>query len=403
MADVLLSVNAGSSSLKFALAEVHPGHEPKRIAHGLIEGIGTTPHMIVRDTSGQTLSEQHWDKAHGNSHGAFLTVLFDWVDAHIRPDHLIGVGHRVVHGGRHFTGPVLVDALTLDLLEALNPLAPLHQPHNLASIRAIGQSRPDLPQVACFDTAFHAHQPAVATRFAIPRALENEGVRRYGFHGLSYEYGARLLARIDPDMARSRLVVAHLGNGASLCAIQDGQSIDTTMGFTALDGLMMGTRCGTLDPGVLLYLLQAKGMTPADIQHLLYEQSGLLGVSGLSGDMRDLEARPDLQSAQEAIELFIYRIVRETGALTSVMGGLDGIVFTGGIGENSAAVRAAVCHGLSWLGIVLDPEANARGDAVISTSASTIKVRIIATDEEHMIATHSAALIATHRMESLTP
>jgi len=403
MADVLLSLNAGSSSLKFALAHVRPGHVPVRIAHGIVEGIGTAPHMIVRDTSGRTLSERHWDKAQGHSHEAFLTAVLDWVDAHIRPDHLMGVGHRVVHGGRDFTEPVLVDAATLSLLEALNPLAPLHQPHNLAAIRGIGQSRPDLPQVACFDTAFHAHQPPVATRFAIPRALEKEGVRRYGFHGLSYEYGARLLARIDPDMARGRLVVAHLGNGASLCAIRDGQSIDTTMGFTALDGLMMGTRCGTLDPGVLLYLQQTKGMTPTDIQHLLYEQSGLLGVSGLSGDMRDLEARSDLQSAREAIELFVYRIVRETGALTSVIGGLDGIVFTGGIGENSAAVRAAVCYGLSWLGVVMDPDANARGDDVISLAGSAIKVRIIATDEEHMIATHSAALIAKTRTESLTP
>lgn len=397
---MVLSINAGSSSLKFALAKALPGREPVRTAHGVIEGIGTAPHLVVHDIKGHILNERHWDKTQHQDHDVFLTALFDWVDTQIGPDRLIGVGHRVVHGGLHFTRPVLVDAATLDLLEALVPLAPLHQPHNLAAIRTIGAARPELPQVACFDTAFHAGQLAVATRFAIPRALEAEGVRRYGFHGLSYEYGARLLAQIDPDMARGSLVVAHLGNGASLCAIRNGQSIDTTMGFTALDGLMMGTRCGALDPGVILYLQQTKGLSAAQVQHLLYEQSGLLGVSELSSDMRDLEARPDLPAACEAIALFVYRVVREAGALASVMGGLDGLVFTGGIGEHSAAVRADVCRGLSWLGVALDPQANVRGDAVISTPQSAIKVRVIATDEEHMIATHSCALIAQARAGS---
>lgn len=397
---MVLSINAGSSSLKFALAKVLPGREPVRTAHGVIEGIGTAPHMVVHDIKGHILNERHWDKVPQQDHDVFLAALFDWVDTQIGPDRLIGVGHRVVHGGQHSTRPVLVNAAILDRLDALIPLAPLHQPHNLAAIRTIWGVRPELPQVACFDTAFHAGQAPVATRFAIPRALEAEGVRRYGFHGLSYEYGARLLAQIDPDMASGRLIVAHLGNGASLCAIRNGQSIDTTMGFTALDGLMMGTRCGALDPGVILYLQQTKGLNAAQVQHLLYEQSGLLGVSGLSSDMRDLEARPDLPAAREAIALFVYRIVRETGALASVMGGLDGFVFTGGIGEHSAAVRADVCQGLSWLGIALDPEANARGAAVISTLQSAIKVRLIATDEEHMIAMHSYALIEQARAGS---
>lgn len=400
MADVIMSINAGSSSLRFALARVNPTGEPVRIAKGMIEGIATSPHLVVRDAAGTILGERRWDTAETHDHGFFLDALFSWVDDNLGSDRLIGIGHRIVHGGQQFTQPVLVDETNLAALERLGALAPLHQPHNLAAVHAIQRARPGLPQVACFDTAFHAQQPVVATRFALPRALEHEGIRRYGFHGLSYEYCAHLLGQIDPDMARGRIIAAHLGNGASMCAMRNGQSIDTTMGFTALDGLMMGTRCGALDPGVILYLMQTKGLGAQAIQHMLYEQSGLLGVSGLSSDMRDLEARPDLLPAREAINLFVYRIVREAGALASVLGGIDGLVFTGGIGEHSVATRQAVCEGLAWIGITLDRDANARGADVISAPQSKVKVRVIATDEEHIIAMHSNALITGARTRS---
>jgi acetate kinase len=390
----ILSLNAGSSSLKFALTGVRAGDVLATIATGKIEGIGASPHLIVRDAKGVVLTEQRWPADTGMAHEAFLGALFDWIEVHLDGKRLIGVGHRVVHGGVAFTAPVLVTKAILQQLEALSPLAPLHQPHNIAAIRAAQAVRPGIPQVACFDTAFHQSLPPVATRFAIPRALHDEGVRRYGFHGLSYEYIARRLEEIDPNMARGRIVAAHLGNGASLCAMQCGRSLDTTMGFTALDGLVMGTRCGTLDAGVVLYMLEHKQMSPVDVEHMLYDRSGLLGVSGISSDMRDLLDNSEI-TAREAIDLFVYRIARETAALAGALGGLDGFIFTAGIGENAAAVRATVCGRLTWLGIELDEDANEAGAPVISTPSSRVRVRVLPTDEERMIAIHTLALAAT--------
>jgi len=392
MTSTILSLNAGSSSLKFALHGVGAEGALDTIASGMIEGIGRAPHLVVHGPDGETICERRWEAGEKLSHEALLDSLLEWIEGHAGADTLIGIGHRVVHGGTEFAAPVLITDAVLGQLDRLCPLAPLHQPHNLAAIRAAIGMRPRLPHIACFDTAFHSTLPAVATRFALPRALEREGVRRYGFHGLSYDYVSRRLAQIDPELANGRVIAAHLGNGASLCALVKGRSVDTTMGFTALDGLMMGTRCGAIDPGVLLYLEQEKGLSPDEVQHLLYEESGLLGVSGSSGDMRDLLGREDV-GAGEAVELFVYRIGREAGALASVMGGLDGLVFTAGIGENAPEIRARVCRRLTWLGIALDERANEDGAAIISTADSRVRVRVIPTDEERMIALHARALI----------
>jgi len=393
MPDAILTLNAGSSSLKFALFAMGA---PKTLAlKGFIEGIGVDPHLVVRDAKGEVLVERRWFSGGAGSHEDFLDGLLSWIDDHLGGDRLIAVGHRVVHGGKDFAVPILIDPAILESLDRLSHLAPLHQPHNLAAIRAVGVVRPDLPQIACFDTAFHFGQDPVVTRFALPRALSDQGVRRYGFHGLSYEYVSRRLRVLDPDLGARKVIVAHLGNGASLCGMQAGRSIDSSMGFTALDGLMMGTRCGTLDPGVALHLLQQLGMTPEALEDLLYRKSGLLGVSGISSDMRALEASED-PGAHDAIALFVHRIVRESGAVASVMGGLDGFVFTAGIGENSPGIRQAVCQGLGWLGVSLDQQANrAEGSAPrrISASDSRISVWVIPTDEEAMIVEHAAALI----------
>jgi acetate kinase len=297
-----------------------------------------------------------------------------------------------VHGGTRFAAPCLIDADTLQALQDLCSLAPLHQPHNLAGIRAVAELAPDLPQVACFDTAFHHDRAAVSTRFAIPRALHDEGIRRYGFHGLSYEYIARRLAQLDPDLAKGRVIVAHLGNGASLCGMRDGRSVDTTMGFTALDGLMMGTRSGAIDPGVILHLETQLGMSAPQVEDLLYKRSGLLGVSGISSDMRTLGAS-DAPEAEEAIELFAWRAAREAGGMMASLEGLDGLVFTAGIGENDAGIRARMCQRLAWTGLVLDEAANTRGDAVISAAGSAVTARIIRTDEERMIALHTVEVL----------
>lgn len=387
MTQAILTLNAGSSSLKFAVFSCN-GDELDQALIGKIEGIGTAPHLIARDMTGKVITEHRWDNRSGLGHEDFLRQLLDWIDGHLGGAELIGAGHRVVHGGAHFYRPARVTPSLMGALKALIPLARLHQPHNLATIEAVATVRPHLPQVACFDTAFHHDQPAVARRLAIPRALSAEGVQRYGFHGISYEFIARRLKEIDPALAGGKFIVAHLGNGASLCALQDGRSIDTTMGFTALDGLVMGTRCGTIDPGVLLYLLQTKGMTPAELSHLLYDQSGLLGVSGISSDMRALLDSADPR-AREAVELFTYRIAREAGALVSSLGGLDGLVFTAGIGENAAEIRRQVGERLAWLGISLDDQANARHAAVINAPDSRIVVRVLPTDEERMIALHT--------------
>jgi acetate kinase len=361
------------------------------VAAGKIEGIGSAPHFIGRDDSHQVLVERRWDDP-SLSHARLLDHLLAWIDKLAGADRLIGIGHRVVHGGVDHAAPVLIDERAVAAMSALVPLAPLHQPHNLAAIEAATTIRPAVPQVACFDTAFHKTQPTVATQFAIPQALSQQGIRRYGFHGLSYEYVARALRQLGPAIARGRTIVAHLGNGASLCAMTGGRSIDTTMGFTALDGLMMGTRCGSIDPGVILYLQQQNGMSAGEVQHLLYEESGLLGVSGVSSDMRNLLASPQ-ESARQAVELFAYRVAREAGALASSLAGLDELVFTAGIGENSPAVRGLVCERLAWLGVELDCDANAAGAALISTTDSRVTVRIIPTDEERMIAMHTMDVV----------
>jgi acetate kinase len=390
MTDAVLTLNAGSSSLKFALFEV--GEVLQLVCQGQVEAIGSAPHLIAKDPSGGMLIEHRWPGGAGLTHETFLASLFSFVDDHLGADRLTAIGHRVVHGGATFSQPMLVDLDVLTALDKLCPLAPLHQPHNLAAIRAAQVVRPGLPQVACFDTAFHHGHADVVTRFALPRAWHDQGVRRYGFHGLSYEFVSDRLAELDPSLAAGKAVVAHLGNGASLCALDAGRSTDTTMGFTALDGLMMGTRCGAIDPGVILYLQQQAGLTASAVQTMLYEQSGLLGVSGLSSDMRALLASSET-AAREAVDLFTFRIAREAGALMATLGGLDGIVFTAGIGENAPQVRAAVAKRLAWTGLALDPQANATGAGLISAPASRLRAWVIPTNEEAMIARHTAAVV----------
>lgn len=388
MTPAILALNAGSSSLKFTLFEA--GARLRVTSTGEIEGIGAAPHFLARDPAGATLAERRWPE--GTDHQTLLREVLSWVGEHLDGGALVAVGHRVVHGGRDFTQPVRVTPAVLDALDGLTPLAPLHQPHSLEPIRALMALQPDLPQVACFDTAFHATMPDVATRFALPRALAAEGVRRYGFHGLSYEFIAGALRDEAPHLATGRVVVAHLGNGASLCAMQDGRSVDTTMGFTALDGLVMGTRCGSIDPGLVLYLIQQKGLSPQAVEDMLYRRSGLLGISGVSSDMRVLLASADPHAA-EAVESFVFHVSRHAAALAASLGGIDAVVFTAGIGEHAADVRALVCQRMAWLGIALDPAANATHTRRISTPDSRVEVLVIPTDE--------AAVIARHTRESL--
>jgi acetate kinase len=385
MTDAILTLNAGSSSLKFSLFEADDA-ALKRLADGEIEGIGEAPHFTAR-ADGRVAAERRWPEGQGLTHEAFLDELLGWVDGRLGGDRLAAIGHRVVHGGPDFSGPVRLDADVIARLEALTPLALLHQPHNLAAVRAAAKARPTVPQVACFDTAFHhGHAPEV-DRFGLPREWEAKGVRRYGFHGLSYEFIAGRMRELDPAMAAGRVVVAHLGAGASLCAMRDGRSVDTTMGFSTLDGLVMATRSGALDPGVILYLESVHGLAPAKVEDLLYRRSGLLGVSGISADMRELLASP-AAAAREAIDLFVFRVVREIGAMAASLGGLDGIVFTGGIGERSPVIRRQICERLGWLGVRLDEAANTRGEGCVSGSGSA-PVWVVPTDEELMIARHT--------------
>ncbi|WP_030541442.1 acetate/propionate family kinase [Sphingobium sp. DC-2] len=385
----VVSLNSGSSSIKFSLFAIGEDGGLQSSAGGKIEKIGIAPALRARSVDGETLLEREWPDGAALSHADLLGDLFAWASDHpLRNREIIAIGHRVVHGGPVFAAPRLVDAALIDELDALSPLAPLHQPHNLAAVRAISKLVPELPQVACFDTAFHHDKPALASRFALPRALHDQGIRRYGFHGLSYEYVARRLAELDPELASGKVIVAHLGNGASLCAMEGGHSVDTTMGFTALDGLMMGTRCGSLDPGVVLHLQTLMGMSASGIEDLLYRKSGLLGVSGISSDMRSL-AESQAPHAEEAMALFAWRIVREAGALTSSLGGLDGIVFTAGIGENDAGMRSRICRGLEWLGLEIDELANAGDGPLVSQPDSRVKAYVIPTDEERMIALHT--------------
>lgn len=384
--ELVLVINAGSSSLKFRLFEAAGAGEPTVLLSGRIEGIGVRPRFTAEDESGAALARITAEVGLGH-HGA-MRLLIDWLDERLGERGIAIVGHRVVHGGAQHAAPVLVDDRVMRELRTMVPLAPLHQPHNLDAIDAVAAAYPGVPQVACFDTAFHRGHPWVADTYALPRHFFDEGLRRYGFHGLSYEYIAKELARIAPAVAKGRVVAAHLGNGASCCAMLAGRSIDSTMGFTALDGLPMGTRSGQIDPGVLLHLIDARGLDSAAIATLLYHDSGLKGLSGISSDMRDLEAS-DRPEAAEAIAYFAYRARREIGALAAALEGLDGLVFTAGIGEHGHAVRARICRGLGWLGVELDEAANARNAPVVSTASSAVEVRVVPTDEERMIALHA--------------
>jgi acetate kinase len=394
MSDALLVLNAGSSSLKFSV--FLNDHPPRVLLHGQLEGLLTQPRFIARNDTA-VVGQKEWPSGTQLGHHGAIEFLLTWGREGAVGEHrIVAVGHRVVHGGVKFTAPVLVDASILAELEALVPLAPLHQPHNVAAIKAVAKMAPVLPQVACFDTAFHRTQSKVAEAFALPRRFIEEGVRRYGFHGLSYEYIASVLPALDRRAAEGRAVLAHLGNGASMCAMSNGRSIATTMSFTALDGLMMGTRCGAVDPGVLLYLIEHHGMTGDTLQRLLYEQSGLLGFSGISSDMRELLSSSDSRAA-EALDLFVYRINRELGSLAAALGGLDALLFTGGIGENAASIRARICRDASWLGLELDEGANASGGPCISRAGSRVSAWVIPTNEELMIALHTRRLLEAPR------
>ncbi len=389
MPECILVLNAGSSSIKFALYGTVPAES--LLFRGEIEDIGLVPDLAAHDAAGRSVARRSWPEGLDH-HGATREILGLATEL-LGARHLAAVGHRVVHGGMSYAAPVRIDEQVLAALAALEPLAPLHQLHNLAPIRALAAQAPDLPQVACFDTGFHHGQAAVAQAYALPRAFSAEGVRRYGFHGISYEYIVARLGEIAPDLAARRLVLAHLGNGASLCAVADGRSVASTMGFTAVEGLVMGTRCGSIDPGVLLYLMDRHGMDARAIEDLIYRKSGLLGVSGVSPDMRELRASRD-PAAAAAIALFVYRIVREIGSLAAALGGLDGLVFTAGIGEHDAATRAEVAAGCGWLGLALDAARNHAGEGRISTATSPIAAWVVPTDEERMIARHTAALLS---------
>ncbi|MBL8703346.1 MAG: acetate/propionate family kinase [Rhodospirillales bacterium] len=390
--EVLLVLNAGSSSLKFSVFDAAPGRNADLLAKGQVEGIGSRPRLLASRNGAGTAVDLPPAAAPEAGHESALNHAVDWLRAQFQGATLAAVGHRVVHGGAEYAQPVRVDDEVLRRLEAYCILAPLHQPNNLAAIKAVRQRLPALPQVACFDTAFHRRHPAVADRFALPEALYAEGVRRYGFHGLSYEYILHTLPGVAPALAKKRLVVAHLGSGASMCAVRDGQSVDSTMGFTALDGLPMGTRCGAIDPGVLLYLIKAKGMDADAVERLLYQDSGLRGLSGVSNDVRDLLAS-DAPGARLALDCFVYRASRELGGLAAVMGGIDALIFTAGIGEKSAEIRRRICQAAAWLGLELDDRANEAGAPCITRPGSRVSAWVIPTNEERMIALHTMALM----------
>jgi acetate kinase len=387
MRDPILVLNSGSSSLKFSVFE--PRSLTQRL-HGQVEGIGTHAQLQVIDADGHESRQS----VPGEGHEQAIVAIQEWFAAHGGAEGgFSAVGHRIVHGGQTYLEPVRIDDRVLAGLQELIPLAPLHQPSQIEAIRAMRRAAPGTPQVACFDTAFHCTQSPLAREFALPREFGARGIRRYGFHGLSYEYIVSSLPRVAPECAQARIVVAHLGNGASLCAIDKGRSIATTMGLTALDGVPMGTRCGNLDPGVVLYLLQHERMGAAEIEHLLYERSGLLGVSGVSSDMRTLlgSATP---SAKEAVDLFVYWVGRELGSLAATMGGLDALIFTGGIGEHAHQIRSMVCRGAKWLGVVLDEAANLRGGPRITSANSATSAWVIPTDENLVVARHTRRLLS---------
>ena len=392
MDDYTLILNAGSSSLKFCVYRRPATQKNWRLeSRGQIEGIGTSPRFSAKDSEGAILDDTALDGWVSDGRAA-LDSLASWLRSRYVSARLLGVGHRVVHGGARYDRPIVVNRQVLSELYELIPLAPLHQPHNLAAIDTIFERLPDVPQVACFDTSFHQGHCQVAKLVPLPKEIRKSGLQRYGFHGLSYEYIASVLPEVAPEIAKGRVIVAHLGSGASLCALRGGKSVDSTLSFTALDGLCMGTRPGTLDPGVVLYLFQTLGLSPKEVESILYKKSGLLGISGISNDMRDLLARGEPE-ARLAVDYFIYRAVKEIGALAAVLGGVDGLVFTAGIGENSPEIRRRICEASSWLGVQLDEEANSNHSARISTRQSKVSTWVIPTNEELMIARHTGSLL----------
>jgi acetate kinase len=386
----VVTLNAGSSSIKYALFELDHG-DPQALAMGLVDSVGDKRHIKVKDGAGKVIHDETWENPSAPFHKDALSRVLAWRQEAYPDAEVVAAGHRVVHGGIRYEAPTLVTEEVMEYLRSLTVLAPLHEPHNIAGIEAAMEAWPHVKQVACFDTAFHRAHPWVNDTFALPRNFYKDGVRRYGFHGLSYEYVTAKLAEIAPHHAAGRVIVAHLGNGASMCAIRDGLSVASSMGFTALDGLPMGTRCGQLDPGVVLYMLE-QGMSAAEITNILYKESGLKGLSGISADMRELEAA-DTAEAREAVEYFVFRIRREAGGLAAVLKGLDAFVFCGGIGENAWHVRERVLEGMEWIGVELDREANRKNAPIISSERSRVKVFIIPTNEEAMIARHTLDVI----------
>ena len=391
MNDYVLVLNAGSSSLKFSVYMRPEGGYWHPESRGQIEGIGTAPRFSAKDAAGAGIAKADLGDAVRDAQSA-LASLADWLRGRYGDGRILGVGHRVVHGGAQFAAPTIVTPEVMAALRELIPLAPLHQPYNLAAIDAVAARNPDVPQVACFDTSFHRGQPAVAELVPLPQEIRSKGVQRYGFHGLSYEYIASVMPEVAPDIATGRVVVAHLGSGASLCAMHGGKSIDSSFGFTALDGLCMGTRPGAVDPGVILYLFQSLGLSAQEVESMLYKKSGLLAISGISNDMRDLLDNSE-PNARLAVDFFVYRAAKEIGALAAALGGLDGLVFTAGIGENSAEVRRRICEASAWLGVELDAQANLRHAPRISGAGSRVSAWVIPTNEEMMIAQHTGRLL----------
>jgi acetate kinase len=392
MSDAILVLNAGSSILKFTIYEISDGDDLTLVARGQVDGLETRPHFRAKDRTGSVLSDEDLNiSAARDGYPDAFSFLVRWArDAFGGVLSPAAVGHRVVHGGLEFIEPTLLDDEVIEKLDRLVPLVPLHQPHNLAVVKAVRGLRPDLPQVACFDTAFHRGRAAVTERFGLPDELFQRGARRWGFHGLSYESIVKQFRVLAPDVAAARVIVAHLGSGASMCAIRNGRSVDTTMGFSVLDGLPMGTRCGSLDPGVVLFLMQSHGHRA--VERMLYEQSGLLGISGISNDVRELLASQSPRAAA-AIEFFVYRAVREVGSLTAALGGLDALIFTAGIGENSPVIRQRICRGLAWLGVAIEPTANERGRGCVSPAGRSPSVWVIPTEEERVIAAGTLATV----------
>jgi acetate kinase len=395
---IILIVNAGSSSLKFSVFRVNGAANLQAVVRGQIDGIGTRPCLKAKDGTGKLLVESDFTTSEAATVADAITLVGTWLREYLQHESLYAVGHRVVHGGTQFSYPVLVNPQVFTTLEQLIPLAPLHQPHNLAAIRAIRERQPRVPQVACFDTAFHRTHPQIADLYALPWEYYESGVRRYGFHGLSYEYIALILPKIAPEISNGRVIVAHLGSGASLCALQAGKSIDSTMGFSPLDGVPMGTRPGALDPGVLLHLVNQWGLSGVELEKLLYKESGLLGLSGISNDMRILLESHEPR-AQLAVEYFVHYTAKQIGALAAVLGGVDGIVFTAGIGEHSPVIRARILQACAWLGVSVDTAANERGGPCISSADSRVSVWVIPTNEELMIARHTLGLINSRKGE----